>query len=126
MAKACERVIGRHKNATSGSPEFRLYSVAYAFAQLQEKRQRADYDLSATLSATDVELAVGLAFDAFECWKTIKNEQIAQDYLFPCSSMAGHDTRLKRAIAGAVPTDRLRSPRNRSTRTTTKVAAFYA
>jgi hypothetical protein len=56
--------------------------VAYAFCQLQQERHRADYDLSKRLSAADVELAVGLAADAFEDWNAIRNEQIAQDYLF--------------------------------------------
>jgi uncharacterized protein (UPF0332 family) len=82
MAGASDSRIKRHKNAAHGSVEFQLHSVASAFYQLQQERHKADYDLSNKLSAADVELAIGLAADAFETWDTIRNEQIAQDYLF--------------------------------------------
>jgi len=74
--------IRQCKNAAQDSAEFQLYSVADAFSRLQQERHKADYDMSDTLSAADVELAINLAADAFESWNTIRNEQIAQDYLF--------------------------------------------
>jgi hypothetical protein len=82
MLDASNSRVGEYKNAVLGSVEFDLYSVAYAFYQLQQERHKADYDLSFTLSTADVELALGLVADAFESWKTIRDEQIAQDYLF--------------------------------------------
>jgi hypothetical protein len=74
--------IRQHKNAAQGSAESQLYSVADAFNRLQQERHKADYDMSDTFSAADVELAINLAADAFESWNTIRHEQIAQDYLF--------------------------------------------
>lgn len=50
--------------------------------QLQELRHEADYDLSGILAASDVENAINLASDAFGYWDLVRNEQIAQDYLF--------------------------------------------
>jgi uncharacterized protein (UPF0332 family) len=82
MADASNSRVGKHKNAVVGSTESRLYSVATAFFQLYQKRHKADYDLSSTFSARDVELALGLVNDAFADWSAIENEQIAQDYLF--------------------------------------------
>jgi hypothetical protein len=46
--------------------EFQLYLVADAFYRLQQERHKADYDMSNTWSAADVELAINLAADAFE------------------------------------------------------------
>lgn len=59
-----------------------IYSVAEAFLQLQEQRHNADYDISDTLVTSDVENAINLATDAFQWWDLVRNEQIAQDYLF--------------------------------------------
>jgi uncharacterized protein (UPF0332 family) len=74
--------IRQYKNATQGSAESQLYSVADASSRLQQERHKADYDMSNTLSAADVELAINLTAEAFEPWHAIRNEQIAQDYLF--------------------------------------------
>ena len=82
MLGASASRIQKHKRAPSGSVEHRLYLVAEAFYQLQQERHEADYDLSDTYSADDVKLALDLAVGAFENWSTIRNEQIAHDYLF--------------------------------------------
>lgn len=82
MANASNSRVGKHKNAAAGSTEFRLYFVASAFLQLYERRHKADYDLSGTVSARDVEGALNLVKDAFANWTVIRDEQIAQDYLF--------------------------------------------
>jgi hypothetical protein len=81
MAEASRSRIKEYKNA-AGSAEVLIYSVAEAFLQLQEQRHHADYDLSYTLAAGDVEQAISLVADAFQSWNTIRNDQIAQDYLF--------------------------------------------
>jgi hypothetical protein len=82
MSIASSRRVAEYKNAATGSTESHLYSVACAFSQLQEKRHTADYDLSRTLSGTDVGLDILLVEDAFISWEIIRNEQIGQDYLF--------------------------------------------
>jgi len=82
MAAASNRRIESHKNAEPPSVESQLYSVAFAFKQLQDQRHIADYDLSSTLSGQYVVAAVELAEEAFATWGLIRNEQIAHDYLF--------------------------------------------
>jgi uncharacterized protein (UPF0332 family) len=59
----------------------RLRAVATAFTQLQQDRNAADYDSSRQWSRSDVLGQIQLAASAFENWKVIRNEQIAQDYL---------------------------------------------
>jgi uncharacterized protein (UPF0332 family) len=81
MAEASRGRIKEYK-ASPGASELLIYSVAEAFLQLQEQRHHADYDLSDTVVLDDVEEAIGLASDAFECWELVRNEQIAQEYLF--------------------------------------------
>lgn len=82
MLDASNSRVARYKNAASGSAEFHLYSVAYAFCQLQQKRHHADYDLSSTLATSNVELALDSVAEAFTSWSAIQHDQIAQDYLF--------------------------------------------
>ena len=82
MSIASNRRVAAYGNAPAGSTEFHLYSVASAFSQLQENRHIADYDLSKTWSSADVALEIGLVEQALTSWDTIRNEQIAQDYLF--------------------------------------------
>ena len=82
MLDASSNRVTKLRNAARGSAEFHLYSVAYAFCQLQEKRHQADYDLSLTLAASNVEVALGMVADAFTSWGVIRDEQIAQDFLF--------------------------------------------
>jgi len=82
MADASARMVREHKNAAAGSAEFHLYAVAYAFTQLRQNRERADYDLSGTLSDKEVALDILSVEDAFMDWEKVRSEQIAQDYLF--------------------------------------------
>ena len=82
MLDASSRRVKAHKNAASGSMESHLYSVADAFSRLQQKRHIADYDVSKTWSRSDVEEEILLVLDAFKSWDIVRNQQIAQDYLF--------------------------------------------
>ena len=82
MLSAANRNVEKQKNAPLDSKEFHLYSVAYAFCQLQSKRHDADYDLSKTFSSSVVELDIVLVKEAFKSWDVIREDQIAQDYLF--------------------------------------------
>jgi hypothetical protein len=59
-----------------------LYAVAEAFCQLQRNRHKADYDLSAVCSDSEVAVEIQTAEAAFESRSIVRNEQIAQDYLF--------------------------------------------
>jgi hypothetical protein len=82
MFNASNRRIAEFRGAAPGAPESRLYSVAFAFRQLQDNRHFADYDLSATLSRDDVALDLKAVEEVFATWQEIREEQIAQDYLF--------------------------------------------
>lgn len=58
-----------------------LRDVAKAFAQLQEKRHTADYDNTTFWTRTEALAQVKSAAQVFKTWKSIRNEQIAQEYL---------------------------------------------
>jgi hypothetical protein len=57
-----------------------LVDVKTAFRQLQADRHRADYDLSWSIVATDVQNAITLAEDTFAKWRSIRSEDPAQNY----------------------------------------------
>ena len=59
-----------------------LKEVAKAFIELQAKRQSADYDNSIAWSRGEVLVQIHAAEKAFRNWRAIRNEKIAQDYLF--------------------------------------------
>jgi hypothetical protein len=82
MATASRQLTGRLKKRADGSVEARLRSVADAFVELRQRRESADYDLSAVFSFNDVALDIFLVEEAFASWELIRHEQIAQDYLF--------------------------------------------
>lgn len=58
-----------------------LRFVAQTFSQLQEDRHFADYNLTRDLEKTQALLQVKSAETVFASWQSIRNEQIAQDYL---------------------------------------------
>jgi hypothetical protein len=58
-----------------------LRFVALTFAQLQEDRHFADYNLTTDLDATDALNQVKSAQKIFNAWPSISDEQIAQEYL---------------------------------------------
>jgi uncharacterized protein (UPF0332 family) len=58
-----------------------LKAVAKTFAQLQEKRHTADYDNTTFWTRTEALAQIKSAEQAFNTWKSIRNEQIAQAYL---------------------------------------------
>ena len=82
MLAASRQCAERYKNAVPGSMESYLLDVANAFAQLQEERHLADYDLTRTFLDVEVTVDLSLARNAFKDWDRIRGEQIAQDYLF--------------------------------------------
>jgi|ERR1700678_857633 hypothetical protein len=67
------------------SPELeifkRLHAVAHAFIQAQQKREEADYDTGKEWTQTDVLTPIDVVSAAFQGWKAIREEPIAQAYL---------------------------------------------
>lgn len=58
-----------------------LRAVAKSFTQLQEKRHAADYDNTTFWTRTEALAQVKSAEQAFNAWKPIRSEQIAQAFL---------------------------------------------
>ena len=58
-----------------------LRAVAHTFVVVQQKREEADYDTGKDWDQTDVEKQIDAAGAAFESWKTIREEPVAQAYL---------------------------------------------
>lgn len=58
-----------------------LKTVAQAFVQLQEKRHIADYDNGVTWTPIESLREVTTASKAFQVWASIRDENIAQEYL---------------------------------------------
>ena len=58
-----------------------LKQVAQSFVQLQDKRHTADYDNATFWTLNQALTEVTTAANAFAAWKSIQNENIAQNYL---------------------------------------------
>jgi uncharacterized protein (UPF0332 family) len=82
MLAASDRQQAKYKDAADNSTGKRLFKVAFNFVQLQQKREFADYDYGIKLSLDQARVAIRQAEAAFESWEIVRNEQIAQDYLF--------------------------------------------
>ena len=59
-----------------------LHRVASAFVRMHEQRELADYDYSSNWTRTDVLPKVEEVAAAFKAWKAIRDEDIAQAFLF--------------------------------------------
>ena len=59
-----------------------LHRVVSTFVQMHEQRELADYDYSSNWTRTDVLPKVEGVAAAFKAWKAIRNEDIAQAFLF--------------------------------------------
>lgn len=84
MKTASNRIVDANKFPFIGADAMIVKSlrlVAQTFAQLQEDRHFADYDLTEDLDPADALLQVKSAQEIFDTWPTIRNEQIAQAYL---------------------------------------------
>jgi hypothetical protein len=58
-----------------------LKEVGRAFVEIQDARHLADYDDSTHWSRTNTLKAVDHARQAFDAWRIIRGDKIAQDYL---------------------------------------------
>jgi hypothetical protein len=77
-----------HRKMSQAVKEFKgpgveadLQKVIAAFAQLQQDRYAADYDVGRNWSRRDVENALAAADEAFRTWRVIRKETLAQDHL---------------------------------------------
>ena len=70
---------------------FELSIVSQAFVDLQQARHLADYDVGEAFDALDAAVNVALSRLAFQYWAEVKDEPLAQGYLY-CSRTA-HKTR---------------------------------
>jgi len=59
-----------------------LHRVVKTFVQMNEQRELADYEYSRSWTRTDVLPKVDGVAAAFKAWKAIRNENIAQAFLF--------------------------------------------
>lgn len=79
MKRICDEII---KDSKSGAAVPRdLRSVSEAFMKLQHQRHLADYDNSTQWTRTGVLDALNVAADAFDAWRRVEAEDLAQDFL---------------------------------------------
>jgi len=73
------------KRNPPASPELvvskHLHTVADAFVQAQQRREEADYNTGREWTQTDVLKQIDAVAAAFESWKAIREEPVAQAYL---------------------------------------------
>ena len=85
---AIQKEIGNVQNQESPNPipqldlRFRLSIVAQAFVDLQQARHRADYDIEEPFQPLDAAVDVAQAQLAFLTWAEVKDELLAQRYLY--------------------------------------------
>src|SRR5258708_703279 len=79
MRNVCEDHVKNFYSAGKPESGVQLKSVAQTFIILQQKRHTADYDVSFNWSRTNAIGQVDLASAAFEDWRAIRTEDIAQD-----------------------------------------------
>jgi uncharacterized protein (UPF0332 family) len=75
MSQAVTRLKGANQ------VEVHLQKVIDAFAQLQQDRYTADYDIGTNWTPVEVKNTLAIADEAFKAWRAIRKETIAQDYL---------------------------------------------
>lgn len=84
MKQASSRVANPQKSPYTGEDlqvVDGLRFVALTFAQLQEDRHFADYNLTKDITAIDALAQVKSAEKVFQVWPSIRASQIAQEYL---------------------------------------------
>jgi len=73
------QAVPRFKGANQA--EIDLQKVIDAFAQLQQDRYTADYDVGTIWTPVEVKNALAIAEEAFNAWRAVRKEKIAQDHL---------------------------------------------
>lgn len=74
----------KKKGSTNQDDSIRwnLYRVVSTFVQMHEQRELADYEYSGNWTRTDVLPKVESVAASFKAWKEIRDEEIAQSFLF--------------------------------------------
>jgi uncharacterized protein (UPF0332 family) len=67
---------------SSTPAERTLGTIAASFVRAQQSRHKADYDLTSTISLVDASWEVYSIENTFADWQQIRNERVAQDYLY--------------------------------------------
>jgi hypothetical protein len=79
------KLDAQFKKNPAPSPELtvfkHLHTVADTFIQAQQRREEADYDTGKEWTQTDVLKLIAAVADAFDSWKAIREEPVAQAYL---------------------------------------------
>jgi uncharacterized protein (UPF0332 family) len=75
-------VFSRTYFRSSGLVEAAIGSIANSFVSAQESRHEADYVLTSSVSRVDAAWIVSDVALSFADWDKVKNERLAQDYLF--------------------------------------------
>lgn len=81
MLEASRRVPSR---VPAGEDPLKLQSlnfVAETFVQLHDDREKADYDIATLWRDSEAQGQVRLVEKAFETWRTIRTEPIAQSFI---------------------------------------------
>ena len=81
MKNASNRVLNLKFPDEKPSAIRDLKLVAKTFVKLQELRHSADYDGSVFWTRTEALDSVRSVERAFDCWKAVRKEKIAQEYL---------------------------------------------
>jgi len=81
MKDASRKIANRQFRRQAPAVVTRLIAVANTFIDLQQDRHAADYDSTRRWSRAEVLGQIHQAAIAFDDWKAIRKEQIAQDYL---------------------------------------------
>ena len=80
--KVASQKIGKPQNIPPSSPEDHLRLVATIFIRAQQQRLTADYDNSIPWTRLEALTQIDTVAAAFQSWKIIRKEPIAQAYLF--------------------------------------------
>jgi uncharacterized protein (UPF0332 family) len=88
MKAACEKKrseIRTHLRTTAPPADLmiarHLFAVVDIFIKSQDLRHKADYDDSTAWTRSEVLTQISKVADAFQSWKVIRNEDLAQDFL---------------------------------------------
>ncbi len=81
MKDASNKTAGKQFAPSDAVVAGHLKIVAQAFVELQQRRHAADYNYVKKWSKTEVQTHIDTAIAAFQSWKIIRKERIAQDYL---------------------------------------------
>jgi len=81
MNEACRNTRNKQLQNGNQADAGHLKEIAETFMRLQQRRHIADYDSSKRWTRTEVLNDIKRASDAFDSWKVIRKETIADDFL---------------------------------------------